>query len=255
MTSIGFIGAGRITRIMIEGWKRAGRLSERIVVSDASETAVEAIAVEFPFVAKGDAATAAAQDIVIVSLHPPVMGEVLPKLAPSLKADAIVLSLAPKLRFAKLTELLGGFTRLARQNPNAPSIVGKGYNPVAFAPGLDAAARSELVELLAPLGACPEVDEKTIEAYALISAMGPTYLWFQMALLQKLAGEFGLTAAAAREAVAAMVHGAAATLLESDLTAERVMDLVPVKPLAGDEESIAGLYRSRLEPLYAKLTS
>ena len=47
MTSIGFIGAGRITRIMIEGWKRAGRLSERIVVSDASETAVESIAVEF----------------------------------------------------------------------------------------------------------------------------------------------------------------------------------------------------------------
>ncbi len=255
MKSIGFIGTGRVARIMIEGWKRAGRLAETIVVSDAATAAADAVAAEFPFVVKGDADTAAAQDIVILGLHPPAMSEALPKLAPGLKADAIVLSLAPKLRFTKLAELLGGFSRLARQNPNAPSIVNRGYNPIAFAPGLDAAARADLLDLLTPLGATPEVDETTIEAYALISAMGPTYLWFQLALLRRLAAEFGLTDAAAREAVAAMTHGAAATLLESDLPPERVMDLVPVKPLSGDEDTIVGLYRSRLEPLYAKLTA
>jgi pyrroline-5-carboxylate reductase len=255
MKSIGFVGAGRITRIMIEGWARAGRLPERIVVADPNDAAVSAVAAAFPSVAVGAASVAAGQDVVIISLHPPAMGEALPKLAPYLKADAIALSLAPKLRFAKLTELLGGFARLARQNPNAPSIVNQGYNPIAFAPGLDAAARGALLDLLKPLGATPEVDERTIEAYAVISAMGPTYLWFQMALLRRLAAEFGLDDGAAREAVAAMAHGAAATLLESDLAPERVMDLVPVKPLSADEETIAELYRSRLKPLYAKLAA
>jgi pyrroline-5-carboxylate reductase len=254
MTSVGFVGAGRITRIMIEGWVRAGRLPERIVVSDAGTDACR-WAETVPAVTIGDAAQAAAQDVVILSLHPPVMGETLPLLAPHLRPGAVVLSLAPKLKFAKLAELLGGFARLARQNPNAPSIVNRGYNPIAFAPGLDRAARDGLLALLTPLGATPVVDEATIETYAVISAMGPTYLWHQMVLLRDLAVRFGLSPEAAREAVAAMVHGAAATLLESDLPQERVLDLVPVKPMAADEEAIAALYRSRLEPFHAKLTA
>jgi pyrroline-5-carboxylate reductase len=254
MESVGFIGAGRITRIMVEGWARAGRLPKRIVVSDA-KTEAAAWAAGVPGAAVSGAAEAAACDVVIVSLHPPVMGEVLPTLAVHLKADAIVLSLAPKLKFAKMESLLGGFARIARQNPNAPSVIGQGYNPLAFGPGLDEPARAELLDLLQPLGATPVVDENTIETYALISAMGPTYLWHQFALLRDLAVQFGLSPDAAREAVTAMIHGAAATLLGSDLPQERVLDLVPVKPMAEDEAAIAALYRSRLEPFHAKLTS
>ena len=183
------------------------------------------------------------------------MAEVLPKIGKSLRPDAIVLSLAPKLRFEKITALLGGFSRVARQNPNAASIIDRGYNPIAFADGLDAAGRDALRTLLAPLGAMPEVAEETIEAYALISAMGPTYLWFQFDLLRRMAVEFGLSESAAREAVAAMVHGAAPTLLESDLSTDQVLDLVPVKPLAADEAAIVEIIANRLLPLYAKLTN
>lgn len=203
----------------------------------------------------GALAEAAAQDVVFLSLRPPVMGEALPTLVPHLRREAVVVSLAPKLRFAKLTALLGGFTRLARQNPNAPSVVNQGFNPIAFAPGLDDAARASLLDLLRPLGQTPVVDETTIETYALISAMGPTYLWHQFALLRDLAVQFGLTPDAARDAVAAMVHGAAATLFDSGLPQDRVLDLVPVKPMAEDEAAIAALYRSRLEPFHAKLTA
>lgn len=255
MRSIGFIGGGRITQIMIEGWGRARRMPDRILVHDADPAVLQQLKTAFPDVVAADLAEAAKQDVVIVSLHPPAAAEVLPALARHLDPGAIVLSLAPKLRFEKLAALLGGFRRLARQNPNAPSIVDKGYNPIAFGDGLDDDGRRALLDMLRPLGACPEVDEHTIEAYALISAMGPTYLWFQFALLEKLAVEFGLSPDAAREAVGQMVHGAAATLLESDVPTQRVLDLVPVKPLANDEAAIAAIYRSRLQPLYAKLTS
>ena len=33
---------------------------------------------------------------------------------------------------------LGGFARIARSNPNAPSVVGAGMNPVVFGPALTA---------------------------------------------------------------------------------------------------------------------
>ena len=34
--SIGFIGGGRVTRIFLEGWKRANDLPANIVVSDCN---------------------------------------------------------------------------------------------------------------------------------------------------------------------------------------------------------------------------
>lgn len=255
MKSIGFVDAGRIARIMLEGWTRSGRLPVSVAVHDADPGKVDDIVARFPTVQQADLDAASAQEVVILGLHPPAAIETLPKMASSLRPDAVLLSLAPKLRFARLSELAGGFARIARQNPNAPSIVGRGYNPIAFSPNLDAAARKDLLDLLAPLGLTPEVGEETIEAYALISAMGPTYLWFQLQLLQDLGQQFGLSETASREAVAQMVSGAAATLFEPGLGVETVLDLVPVKPLSGDEGAISAIYRSRLEPLYAKLTS
>ena len=253
--SIGFIGGGRVARIMLEGWKRAGALPDTVTINDTDTERAERLAATCPGATAASLEEVAQEDIVVIGLHPPVLADVLPRIAPLLGEKAIVLSLAPKLRFDKLSALLGGFGRLARQNPNAASIVDRGYNPNAFAGGLDAAGRDTLRTLLAPLGAAPEVDETTIEAYALISAMGPTYLWFQLDLLCQMAREFGLTETAARQAVAAMVHGAAATMLESDLPVDEVLDLVPVKPLAEDEAAIAAVYRGRLIPLYAKLAA
>jgi pyrroline-5-carboxylate reductase len=38
---LGFIGAGRITKIMLEGLKRAGKLPQQIVVTDLNQDAPE----------------------------------------------------------------------------------------------------------------------------------------------------------------------------------------------------------------------
>ncbi len=51
-----------------------------------------------------------------------------------------------------------------------------------------------------------------------------------------------------------MAHGAIRLLLESGLPFAEVEDTVPVKPLADDAPAIANAYRTRLVPLYRKLT-
>lgn len=255
MKTLGFIGAGRVARIMLEGWIRAGALPEEVIVHDTAADRAARLASLAPSIRTGSLVEAAAADLVIVGLHPPLLAEVLPSVKPHLKPEAVLLSLAPKVKFAGLANLLGGFSRLARQNPNAPSIVGEGYNPIAFAAGLPEAERRALLALMAPLGQCPVVEEDTIEAYALISAMGPTYLWFQFHEIERLAMEFGLTKAAAREAITAMVGGALSTLFGSGLVAGDVMDLVPVKPLAAEEPLFLAAYRDRLPQLFHKLTT
>lgn len=200
-------------------------------------------------------AQAAGADLVLGALHPPALLENLPAIASALRPGAVFNSLAPKVKLATLRERLGGFARIARQNPNAPSLVGAGYNPIAFAPGLPEADRAALLAFLAPLGHAPVVDEPTIEAYAVISAMGPTYFWFQLQTVRELAQEFGLDRAAADAAVKAMFGGAAATLFDGPLSPAEVMDLVPVRPLGEDEPAIRAVLQNRLRAMYAKLRS
>ncbi len=253
--SIGFIGGGRVTRIFLEGWQRANAMPGKIVVSDCNAETLAKLPRRFPQIetAPSNSAAAAAQDIVLLAVHPPVMTEVLAGIKGSVKTGSIVVSLAPKFTVAKLTELLGGFARLARVIPNAPSVMNLGFNPVAFGPALTAADKTELADLLKPLGDSPEVAESKLEGYALLSGMGATYLWFQLQALREVATGFGLSEVDIAPALKRTVCGAMRTLLESGLTPAEVMDLIPVKPLAEMEAQVGELYRTRLPALYQKI--
>lgn len=252
--TIGFVGGGRITRIFLEGWRRANALPANVVVSDCNADTLTTLKTQFPGVqTTSDSRAATAQDIVFLAVHPPVMAEVATAIKGSVKPDAIVVSLAPKFTIAKLNGLLGGFTRLVRVIPNAPSVVSFGFNPVACATALSAADKTDITTLLSPLGECPEVAEEKLEAYAILTAMGPTYLWFQLQALREVAAGFGLSDAEIATAMKRMVCGGARTLLESGLTPAEVLDLIPVKPLAEMEAQVNEMYRTRLPALYQKI--
>ena len=114
----------------------------QIVVSDCNAEALGKLRARFPQVETATANSAAAgQEIVFLAVHPPVMAEVAAGIKGAAQARCVVVSLAPKFTLAKLTGLLGGFGRLARVIPNAPSVVGLGFNPVSFAAALSAADR------------------------------------------------------------------------------------------------------------------
>ena len=252
--TLGFIGGGRIVRIFLEGCRRAGKMPGNIVVSDCNAEALAKLQSQFPSIkAVNDKAVAAAQDIVFLAVHPPVMAETASALKGSLKPTTIVVSLAPKFTIARLSELMGGFTKLARVIPNAPSICNLGYNPVSFPEELAAADKEAVLGLLEPLGDCPEVPEQKLEGYALLSAMGPTYLWFQIQALREVGTGLGLTPEEINPALKRMVCGGTRTLLESGLTPAEVIDLIPVKPLAEMEPQVIEFYRTRLPALYQKI--
>jgi pyrroline-5-carboxylate reductase len=255
--SLGFIGAGRIARILLGGFKKAGKLPSKIVVSDANEAVLNKLKKDFPEL---DAAPngnhrAASQDLVFVALHPPVMAGILAEIRPDLKPSAILVSLAPKLSMGKISDLLGGFQRIVRMIPNAPSIINEGYNPVVFNPVLAGVDKESLIAMFEILGDSPEVAEEKLESYAILTAMGPTYLWFQLYEMQSLGRQFGLTDQDLHEGISKMVTGAVKTMFESGLSPEEVMDLIPVKPLGEEEANIKNAYRSKLVALYQKLKS
>jgi pyrroline-5-carboxylate reductase len=251
--TMGFIGGGRITRIILEGLKRKGKLPAHVAVSDANPEAIKALKTNFPEISPGE--RPASQDILFLALHPPAMAAVFEDLKLSLKPETIIVSLAPKIPIARLTAALGGFDRVVRMIPNAPSIINRGYNPVAFSPALSEEERAGLIGIFKSLGDCPEVEEEKLEAYAILAAMGPTYFWFQWDELRRLGESFGLTKKETERGILRMVEGAVKTLFDSDLTAAEVMDLVPAKPITEDEATIRRIYETRLGGTYRKLTT
>jgi pyrroline-5-carboxylate reductase len=225
------------------------------VVSDPNADTLAKLKTDFPVIttATGDNRQAAAQSVVFLAVHPPVVKATLADIRDTIMGCRLVVSLAPKFTLAKLAETLGGHTNVARMIPNAPSIIGAGFNPMTFSSSVTEEAKREFKALVVLLGECPEVAESKLEAYALLTAIGPTYLWFQLEALRELGRTFGLTDADLTPAMKGMVCGATRTLLESGLAPAQVMDLIPVKPLAEDEAAIRAAYQNRLPALFAKI--
>jgi pyrroline-5-carboxylate reductase len=257
LLKIGFIGGGRVAKIILKGWSRVGKLPTKIIVSDTNADVLNKLKNEFQHIETvvNNAKLPASCDIVLIGLHPPVVGDILQEIKSVVNPSTIVISLAPKVSIAKLSEGLGGLKNIARINPNAPSIVNAGYNPVSFSTTISEEGRKIVLELFGLLGDCPEVPEELLESFTITTAMGPTYLWFQLYELQELAKSFGISANTLKDAIPKMLNGAVKTMYESGLTSAEVMDLVPVRPLGEEEATIKGFYQNRLNALYKKLKS
>lgn len=253
-STIGFIGGGRIAAIILGAWKRQGLETGRVVVSDRDPSVLASLQAEFPPIEiTPDNRTPAGCGLVFLAVHPPVLTSLLPEVVPALRPDAIVISLAPVLSFAKLAELLGGHARLVRMIPNAPSLIGLGYNPVAFGPGVTPEDRERLQACFAALGQAPDVEEAQLEAYAILTAMGPTYFWPQWQTLRELGERFGLPSKDADAALAAMLHGAVDLMFRSGRAYAEVLDTIPVKPLVEVQGALVEPYTALLPPLHERL--
>jgi pyrroline-5-carboxylate reductase len=256
-TTISCIGAGRVTRILLEGLAKKNNLPDRIITVDTSDDTLRNLKQSFPMIETKTTIdeNVTAADFIVIALHPPAVVDAIKAISPTIGEKSVIVSLAPKITIGMISQFSGGKNPVIRMIPNAPSLVNEGFNPVVFGPGCPEKTRTVFTELMAPLGIMPEVVEETLEAYAVITAMGPTYLWFQLAELARLGESFGLSPDEANRAVLSMTTGAVKTMQESGLSPAGVMDLVPVKPMADHEETIRGMYAASLTGLYGKLTS
>jgi pyrroline-5-carboxylate reductase len=255
MKTIGFIGGGRITRILLQGFKNAKISFEKIHVFETNEMVLQTLKADYPQIdsSGNDSKMAASSDWVFIALHPPVVMDTLLTIKDSIKRESLVVSFAPKITILKIQTALPDIPNLARMNPNAGTYVNKGYNPVCFAKNADSSVVNGFIKVFEKLGKIPVVPENQIEAYAVVSAMGHTYFWFQLQQLKELGLSYGLSEIEANETISAMLWGTTETLFNSGLAYEKVIDLVPVKPLADHENTVKEYYKTCLDGIYQKI--
>ncbi len=251
-TAFGFIGGGRITRIFLQAFSNKNVELVNTVVYDTSNEILEKLKKQFRDIEIKDSPDSVfKQKIVFIAVHPPVIMETLEKMKPFLTGETVVVSLAPKITVEKISGKLN--TRnIIRMIPNATSIINEGYNPVCFAPGFKE-DKVKLTELFKSLGNTFEVAEEKLEAYAIISAMLPTYFWFQLKTVADLGTGMGLDKSEANKAVYETLIASLNTMFKSGLNSEEVIDLIPVKPIGEYEEYISGLLKEKLLTLFDKI--
>ena len=252
--SMGFIGSGRITRLLLLSLQQKKSLPEKVIVSDPNEkmrakiNAIDGMNIQ----CVQNNIDVLNVDVLFLAVHPPVVKEIAAEINGKINTDTIVVSLIPVLSIEKLAAMLG-IRKLVRMIPNAPSLIHKGYNPVVYSDEISTNEKKQIDDLFRHWGELPEVTEDKLEAYAIITAMGPTYFWFQWLKLKELGKQFGLDDTELNKALPVMLHGATDLLFNSDSTPNEILDLIPVCPLKEDESVIQNIFDTKLISLYRKL--
>ena len=143
--------------------------------------------------------------------------------------------------------------QIVRLIPNATSVINHGYNPVSFASGMSEIQKWYILEMLNLLGHTFETAEVKLEGYALLSAMLPTYFWFQWNELETIGTEFGLSQAECRESIYEKLNASLNTMYRSGMNPAEVMDLIPVKPIGENQYLITEMYHTKLIGLFEKI--
>ena len=215
---ITLMGCGRLGSAILEGWLKTGAVApERLIIlTPSSKPAAEAARAKGARINPGSEALGEVSALV-VSVKPAMWRAASEPVAPSLAADATVVSVMAGVRAASLSEVFGS-RAVARVMPTTG--VAQAQGVASIWAGTEA-ARGVARELFAPLAEVVDLaDEGLIDAATAVSGSGPAYFHaFAKALAEAGVAE-GLDPADAVRLARATLRSAAAGLQDgADLDA------------------------------------
>ncbi|MFK4807153.1 pyrroline-5-carboxylate reductase [Microbacterium sp. ZW CA_36] len=256
---IAILGAGSMGGAIARGLSRSGLAGGGVTTTNRSRAkaaeldgldGVTSVALEANPTANTDAAAAA--DVVLVGVKPPMVPDLLREIAPSLRPGAIVVSLAAGVTIATFEQLLGGVAVL-RSMPNTPALVGRGVTGLAAGSQADADAVATVRRLFETVGAVVEVPEAQIDALSTISGSGPAYFFLLVEEFTKAAVGKGFSPAESQLLAEQTFIGAAA-LLEASEDDPAALRRRVTSPKGTTERAVAVLQDAKLDEVFARAT-
>jgi pyrroline-5-carboxylate reductase len=154
-------------------------------------------------------------DIVLLSVKPTVVGEVLKEIAPELSEKTLVISVAASVPTTYIEQHIGGNVPVVRAMPNTPCAVNCGMTGICR--GLHAAAQHlEIARtMFDAVGRTVVVDEKNMDAVTGLSASGPAFAYIILESLAEAGVKVGLPRDVSTLLAAQTMKGAASVVLET----------------------------------------
>ncbi len=261
LPSLAFLGAGSMGGAILQGVVASGiRVDGGIVATNrttekaATLSALDGVtAIALEETPSGNTDAAASARIILIGVKPAMVPDLLKEIAPVLREDAVVVSLAAGVTLATFAEGLGASAHVIRSMPNTPSTVGRGVTGLAAG---DAASAEDLAlvrRLFELVGAVVEVPEQKIDALSTISGSGPAYVFLLIEALTKAAMAKGFDEADARLMAEQTFIGATALLDASGEDPAELRRRV-TSPKGTTERAVAVLQDAHLDEVFAKAT-
>jgi pyrroline-5-carboxylate reductase len=179
---IAFIGSGAMGEAMLAGLLRQGlSRPENLMTADARIERVEELREKYgtqPFTDNNQAADGA--DVVILSVKPQRLTEVLKSLKGHIREDALVLSIVAGAKIAKINKGLS-HPAVIRSMPNTPAQISRGITVWIASEAVSDSQKETARNILGALGEQIEVDDENyLDMATALSGTGPAYVFLFM---------------------------------------------------------------------------
>jgi pyrroline-5-carboxylate reductase len=225
---IAVIGAGKLGETLIRGLLEAGVIEpEQIVVTTRHSERAEQVAASLGArAAASNAEAAASADLIILSVKPQSMPEVLEEIGPALRPGQLVISVAASVSTAFIEKHLPPSIPVVRAMPNTPCLLKQGMTGLAGG----GHAQPEQVQLAKKIfdavGRTVIVDEKHLDAVTGLSASGPAFLCIVVESMAEAGVKVGLPRSVATELAAQTMAGTGAMVLHTGEHPAKLKDFV-----------------------------
>jgi len=248
---IGLIGAGAIGGALIDRLLAAGIGPAAIVACESREERRQELAGRHGVRMTSDPLEAATADLVVLATPPSAIAALLDAVRDAIAGSRVVVSFVGAVPLAYLEGRLTPGTPVVRVNPNSPSLVGEGFNPVAYGRHATGAARDLADAFLGLLGRSPVIPDGQMNAYTALTAVGPTYFLPLFDALIAVALEAGLDRRAAVEAAVATARGTADLVSRRPESPAQLKLITGLRPLK--DEAVADLVREAARAALARM--
>ncbi|MFV0453230.1 MAG: pyrroline-5-carboxylate reductase [Propioniciclava sp.] len=243
MSALAVIGTGVMGETMIGGLLRAGWSAEDLIAADRYAGRRQEVQ-ERHHVRVADTVEAVADaETILLVVKPQDLSGLLPEIAASLRAGALVVSLCAGVRIATLEQALPTDTPVVRVMPNTPAQVSAGMAALSAGSCAQQVHVERAVGIMSAVGAAVVVPESYQDAVTAVSGSGPAYLFLVAEAMIDAGVGLGLPRDVATTLTQQTLFGSAKLLVDSDDSATVLRERV-TSP-AGTTAAALGMLEER----------
>lgn len=213
--TVAVLGAGVMGEALLSGLVRAGRRVDELLVTERRAERAAQLTERYGVQVVSNVEAVKRADTVVLVVKPQDMGVLLEEIAPVVRSDQLVVSLAAGITTGFVEARLPDGVAVVRVMPNTPALVDEGM--AALSPGshCDDAHLRVAEDLLRSTGQVIRVPEKQLDAVTAISGSGPAYVFYVVEAMIEAGVHMGLPRATASELVVQTLVGSAKLLRET----------------------------------------
>jgi pyrroline-5-carboxylate reductase len=225
--TIGFVGTGNMAEALLRGLLRGHATAAKIAASAPRAERTKDLADKYGvFTSNDNLAIVERAQILVLSVKPQIMRKVLDEIAPKLKPDTLVISIAAGIPIAAIETRLPAGTRVIRTMPNTPALVDAGATAIARGAHATKDDLAVATKIFDSVGLTVTLDESQLDAVTGLSGSGPAYIFLILEALSDAGVKVGLSRRTAQLLAAQTVLGSAKLLIETKEHPGQLKDMV-----------------------------